>query len=177
MSRSYEVEVQLSKEEVDQLRSEFRKVNGTMTVDDMFERCQAMGFSGSRTAVGNWMAKERGEIQAERMSRNSELATAIKSAIGGGNFDDITAAANMQLVQIVFEQASRLQVDGDLDAEQIMLMTQSLKNLVGTKAQHTKLLADKFEQEMQREAKTAKTPEDIFTPERIAAARKRIFGV
>jgi hypothetical protein len=61
-----------------------------------------------------------------------------------------------------------------------MRMTRSLKNLVGTKEQQIADAGGKIRREMERQASgsaTAKTPEQIFTPQRIAEARKRIFGV
>lgn len=171
MAQHFKVEELLSPEELEELGKWIRQVNGTRKVDEVHEWIQARGYTLGRTAVHNWMQRFREQLMAERFGRSSELARAIKAAVEGGSFDDIAAAANQQLVNVVFEQSARLQEDGDLDAEQVLLMTQSLKNLVGTKAQHTKMLAEKFD--AKRKELSAKRE---ITQADLDAVRKAVFG-
>src|SRR5439155_126445 len=104
--------------------------------------------------------------------RSGELALAIKNAVNGGNFDDIASAANQQLVNVVFEQVTRLQTNEQIDSEEVVSMTRALKNLVGTKAQHTKMLAEKFDQQ----AKALVTKKREITQADLDEVRKAVFG-
>ena len=65
--------------------------------------------------------------------------------------------------------------DADIDAGELLKLAMSIRQQVGSARDLRKSLAEKFEKEM---AKTGegKKAEEIFTPERIADARRRIFG-
>jgi hypothetical protein len=79
----------------------------------------------------------------------------------------------MQLTQVVFEQAARLEAEGEIDPLNVQRMTRSLANLTGTKERLTQMLAAKFDAEMtDRVAKRG-----TITAEDVAKARKAIFGL
>lgn len=171
MSSHFKVHELLSASELEELEK-FAREPGR-TIDEVHEWMLARGFTLARTSAGTWLRKFREELIRQRFNSSGELARAIKDAVAGGSFDDVAAAANMQLVNVVFEQAARLQSEGELDSEAVESMTRSLKNLVGTKAQHAKLLAEKFDREMaERSAKGG----GKISGEDVAAARKAIFG-
>jgi hypothetical protein len=158
---------QLSREELDALEKFAREPSST--VDKCLEWLLAHGYRASRSAVGRW---KQGFDMRERFSRSRELAGAMKTAMEGGSFDDVAAAANMQLVNLVFEQSVLMQADEAVDGDTVEAMTRSLKNLVGTKAQHTKMLAEKFDSETRKlvAQKRALTQQDIDD------VRKAVFG-
>lgn len=144
------------------------------TIDECHEWLQVRGYVLSRAAVGNWKRRFDEQVLAERFSRSAELARAIKGAVEGGQFEDIADAAVMQLTQVVFSQAAKLETDGQLDPLDVQRMTRSVVNLVGSKAGLSRLLAEKFDRAMQ--AKLESRPQGGITAEDIADARKAIFG-
>lgn len=153
MAQHHKIEELLSPDELEELRKFVRERNGTRTTDEVHEWMLARGYTIGRTACGNWLQKFREQLIGERFSRSGELAKAIASAVSTGNFDEIAAAANKQLVNVVFEQAARLEADGELDAEQVESMTRSLKNLAGTQGQLIELRVKQAEAIRAAEAK------------------------
>lgn len=144
------------------------------TIDELHEWLLARGFTLSRSAVANWRDTFDAAVAEERFGRSSELARAMKEAVKGGSFDDVADAAVMQLTQVVFEQATRLEAEQQLDPVDLQRMTRSLANLVGSKVGLVKILANRFDREI--EAKQAKRQDRAISPEDIAEARKAIFG-
>jgi hypothetical protein len=172
MSLPFKIHELLSASELEELEA-FAREPGR-TVDETHEWLQARGFTVSRTGVWNWKRKFDEQVLAERFARSSELASALKGAVEGGRFGDVADAAVMQLTQVVFEQAARLDADGSVKSGDLLNMAISLKSLVGSKQQLTRMLAEKFDAEMSKEAQ--KRPDRTITSEQIAEARKRIFG-
>jgi hypothetical protein len=170
MANHHKVDAELSPEEIAELEALARKPG--CTVNDCHQWLLERGFTISHGAVGNWVSKFRELLMKERFSRSSELAQAIRSAVEGGNFDDVATAANLQLLNVVFEQSARMQAEGEIDPEQIESHTRSLKNLVGTKAQHAKMLAEKFD----AKAKDLVNAKRQITQEDVDEVRKAVFG-
>ncbi len=141
------------------------------TVDEAHEWMQARGFTLSRGAVGNWLCEFKKQLMAERFSRSGELAAAIKAAVAGGEFEKVADAAVMQLTQVVFEQSTALESDGEVDPLDVMRMTRSLKNLVGSQAEMRRMLAEKFDREMSKATKGG-----AISAGDIASVRKAVFG-
>lgn len=168
MSKPFKVHELLSAAELGELEG-FAREPGR-TIDECHEWLQAHGFTLSRGAVGNWLGDFKAQIMREKFSRSAELAAQLKSAVSNGEFSNVADAAVMQLVQHVFEQTAQL--DG-ADADTVVKMTQSLRNLVGSKERLTAMLAEKFDKEMASKTAAKKT----ITAEDIAEARKAIFGL
>lgn len=173
MSRHHKVHELLTADELAELEA-FAREPGR-TIDECHQWLLERGYTLSRGAVGNWKQKLDEQVMSERMSRNGELARAMKAAVEkDGGFDDVANAALLQLVQVTFEQSSRLEAEGKLDPIDVMRMTRSLRNLIGGKAEHTKTLAAKFDREMDERQK--KRPGGALTAEDILEARRQIFG-
>lgn len=172
MSKPLKVHELLSREEVEELEAFVRERR--RTIDECHEWLLSRGFTLSRGAVANWRDDFEQKVQQERFSRSGELARALKSAVADKGFEDVADAAVMQLTQVVFEQASKLEAEGDIDPLDVQRMTKSLSNLVGGKSALVKLLAAKFEREMK--AKQEAKPGTI-TAQDIAEVRKAVFGV
>lgn len=144
------------------------------TIDECHTWLLAKGYVLSRSAVGTWKQSFDALLMQERFSRSSELARAIKGAVSGGDFEAVADAAAMQLTQVVFEQAAKLEQDGELDPLDVQRMTRSLANLVGSQLGLKKLLAEKFDERIA--ALQKRHPDGQIPPEEIAAARRDIFG-
>lgn len=176
MSSHYKVHELLNRDELDQLELYAREPG--RTVDEIHEWMQVRGYTLSRTAAWTWKRAFDEQLLKERFSRSGELAKAIKSAVAGEQMEDVAEAAVMQLTQVVFEQSAKLESEGQLDPLDVQRMTKSLANLVASKMGLVRIYAQRFEKEMADTGKAAagKRPEEVFTPERIAEARRRIFG-
>lgn len=162
----------LSRVELDALEQYAREPG--LTVNDIRGWMQDHGHSISRDAAWNWKKEFDGLVMQERFARSGELARAIKGAVDQQSFGDVADAAVMQLTQVVFEQASQLEANGEIDPLDVQRMTRSLRNLVGSKSDLVKLLAEKFDREMKKQL--GASPERKLTAEQITAAGKAIFG-
>lgn len=172
MSRHHKVHELLDERELEDFRA-FARVPAR-TIDEMHDWLLAKGYTLSRGAVHNWKQAFDAELMQERFSRSGELARAIKGAVKGEDFGDVADAAAMQLTQVVFEQAARLESEGDIDPLDVQRMTRSLTNLVASKQGLVKLLAEKFDREVQ--ARQQKRGDRAITADDIADVRKAIFG-
>lgn len=172
MPSHFKVHELLSREELDELEA-FAREPGR-TVDECHQWMLERGFTLSRSAVGTWKREFDSQLMSERLSRSSELAKALKATANESGATAIADAAVTQLCQVVFEQSSMLEANGQIDPLDVMRLTRSLKNLTGTKRDVELLLAEKFDREMKE--KQTKRPGGVVTPEDIAAARKAIFG-
>lgn len=143
MGQRFKVEELLSLPEMEELRT-FAREPGR-TIDECHEWMQARGYTLSRDAVYNWKRKFDEEQMRDRMSRSGEFARAMKEALSGKSFDDVADAAVVGLTQIVFEDVTKMQAEGDVDPDRVASMSKSLKTLMGTKEQHTRMLKEKFE--------------------------------
>lgn len=141
------------------------------TIDEVHEWLAARGYTMGRGSVGRWMASFREQLLRERFSRSSELAKAITGAVKGGEFSEVADAAAMQLTQVVFEQAARLESDGQIDPLDVQRMTRSLANLTATKERLIEMLAQKFDAQASKLA----TKRQI-TQEDLDEVRKAVFG-
>lgn len=175
MSRPHKVHELLSRSELDQLEA-FAREPGR-TIDECHEWLQAQGFTMSRGAVHNWKRDFDAQVLQERFSRSGELARALKSAVADKGFEDVADAAVMQLTQVVFEQASKLEADGEIDPLDVQRMTKSLANLVGGKVVLTKIFAAKFEREMREMRSKQQAAPGTISEDDIAKVRKAVFGV
>lgn len=142
------------------------------TIDECHTWLLAKGYVLSRSAVGTWKQSFDAQVMQERFSRSSELARAIKGAVSGGDFEAVADAAAMQLTQVVFEQAAKLEQDGELDPLDVQRMTRSLANLVGSKAKLIEMLSQKFEKESSRLVAQKRQ----ITQDDLDEVKKAIFG-
>ncbi len=127
MSHPHKVHELLSLAELDDFETFCREPG--RTIDEAHDWLLERGFTLSRGAVYNWKAKFDERVMADRFSRSGELARAMKSAMKDGSFEDVADAAAMQLTQVVFEQSSRLEAEGEVDSLDVVRMTKSLNNL------------------------------------------------
>lgn len=172
MASHFKVHELLGLEELNALEA-FAREPGR-TVDECWEWMQAKGYTLSRSAVGTWKKEFDSILMTERFSRAGELAMAINQSAAASGAVGIADAAMKQLTQVVFEQAVKLQSEGEIEPLDIVRWSAALKSLTGTKKDVEQLLGEKFDREMKE--KQAKRPNGIVTPEDIAAARKAIFG-
>jgi hypothetical protein len=121
------------------------------TVDECQQWLEARGYVVHRSTVGTWKKEFTARCMAERLAGSSGLAAALKTAVTG-DFDDVSASAKMVLTNVVLEQVTQLQAEGQLDPLDVQRWTRSLANLVGTEEKQRKLLA---EQRAEYEAKQA----------------------
>jgi hypothetical protein len=171
MPSQFKVHELLSRQELDELEI-FAREPGR-SYDEIHDWLLSHGFTVGRTAAGNWYREFKSLLMKERFSRSGELAQVIKTAIQGGQLEDVADAAAMQLTQVVFEQSAQLQEDGEIDTGDVLKMTMALRNLVKSKEGLVKLLAAKLEREMRALKGKGKTIDD----QTIADVRKAVFGV
>jgi hypothetical protein len=147
------------------------------TVDDVHRWLQERRFTMSRSAAWKWLQSFEEEQLRQRFSRSGELAAAVTAAVKNGSFDAVADAATMQLTQVVFEQATQLQADGQIDPLDIARMATALRSLVRSKAGLIAIYQARFDREMKLAAEDArKKGVQGVTPEQIIQARKMIFG-
>jgi len=171
MPSQFKVLELLNRAELDELET-FAREPGR-SYDEIHDWLLSRGFNVGRTASGNWYRKFKSLLMQERFSRSGELAQVIKTAIQGGQLEDVADAAAMQLTQVVFEQSAQLQEDGDIDTGDVLKMTMALRNLVRSKEGLVKLLAAKLEREM----RSLKGKGQAIDDQTIADVRKAVFGV
>ena len=172
MSRPHAIEERLDAEELEELRAFCRERR--RTVDDIYDWVLLKGYSIARSSAGTWRQKFEGEQMQERFSASGALARSIKGAVAGGDFNDVAEAATAELTRVVFEQALRLQSDGEIDPLDVQRMTKSLNNLVLSKGGLVRLLAAKFDAELAQRQQAR--PGGQITPEDIAKVRAAVFG-
>lgn len=100
------------------------------TVDEVWQWMKDRGHELSRTAAWNWQRSFNERLMAERFSRSGELAAAIRDAAKRGGAVAISEAAMLQLSQVIFEQAAKLEADGDVDSRDLLRLTSSIKSLM-----------------------------------------------
>jgi hypothetical protein len=183
MPRQYVIDEMLKDHADDREAFEaFARVRGR-SVDECHAWLLERGYAVKhRSAVYSWRSAFLARDAMERMSGSAQLAKEIKLAVQGGDFDNVADAAAMQLTQVVLEQATQLQADGQIDPLDVQRMTRSLANLTGTKAALQKMMAERFDRELKVEADKAKAagrPEGggVITAEQLGEMRRRIFGV
>jgi hypothetical protein len=142
------------------------------TINECREWLGQHGFELSQTAVWNWLRAFKEQLLAERFRRSSDLAMAMKGAVTSGNFGDVADAAVMQLTQVIFEQAVRLDEEGSVESRDLVNMATALRQAVGSKQQILKLAAEKFEREAARLVESRRQ----ITADDIAQVRKAVFG-
>jgi hypothetical protein len=160
-------------------REEFEKYarDPGRSIDELENWLASHGYVVSRGAVWNWKQEFDKQVMAERFSRSSELARAIKGAVSSNDFEAVADAAAMQLTQVVFEQAAKLEQDGELDPLDVQRMTRSLANLVGSKQKLIAMLAEKFDKEASKLVAAANGAQKRqITQADIDEVRKAVFG-
>jgi hypothetical protein len=144
------------------------------TAQECHEWLEARGYALSYSAVSGWKAKFTADCLRERFGRSSELAAALRGAVGQ-DFSAVADAAKMQLTNVVLEQVAQLEQDGKIDPLDIQRMTRSLANLVGTEERQRKMLAAQFDREVASRQKDGPNKRAL-TDEDLAAVRKAVFG-
>jgi hypothetical protein len=175
MPLPFKILADLPREDVEALESFSREKR--RTVDECHEWLLARGYTISRSAVGNWKMAFEKQLVAERSGRSIELAKALKESLSAGEFSDVADAAVMQLTQVVFEQAVMLEAGGAIDAEQVELMTRSMKNLAGTKGQLTKLLEEQRRRQKEAVEEASKVAQSGGSGDAVVEKVRQILGI
>jgi hypothetical protein len=172
MSKPFKVD-EVLKDQPDE-RAEFEAFarDPGRTIDELHEWLLSRGYTLARSSVHTWKTWFDSQVLAERFSRNSELASAIKGAVEAGKFESVADAAVMQLTNVVFEQAAKLEAEGEIDPLDVQRMTRSLSNLIGGKQRLVAMLAEKFDKAT---AKLTAEKRQITT-EDLDEVRKAMFG-
>lgn len=139
------------------------------TVDRAFEWMQERGYRISRGAVHN--AKRNFADVLGSVKRSSEMAAAY-SALARDGSTDLAEATVQRFQQVLMRRLMDVDEEQEMETKELVELSAAVKNGVLSKAATVKMLAEKFDREMQ---KTAAKKE--ITGEDIAEARKRIFGV
>jgi hypothetical protein len=169
MPRHHKVHELLDRAELDGLE-EFAREPGR-TVDEVHEWMQAKGLVIGRTACWNWLANFTIE---DRFRASNDVARTLLDAAKEKDTVAISDAATLQLSQMLFEQLSRLQVEGQVQTKELWAASMTIKNLLDSKKK-SEDLRQRFDQQMQ--AVAAKRPDGAITKDDIAEARKAIFGL
>ena len=143
------------------------------TVDEAFAWLEERGVEVSRSAVHRH--KRTFEETLSGVRRSAEMAQSFAQVARESGVEGMTEAALARFSQLLMEKLMQIDGDADIDAGELLKLAMSIRQQVGSARDLRKSLAEKFEKEM---AKTGegKKAEEIFTPERIADARRRIFG-
>lgn len=144
-----------------------------VTVDDCVDWLGSRKIDASRSAVARW--KKRFDAE-DKFRASNEVARGLVEAAKNQGTVAISDAATLQLSQMLFEQLLKIQAAGEVSTKELFGASMALKNVIAAKG-HVDELREKFDQEMRKLEGTARTADQIFTPERVAEARKRIFGV
>jgi hypothetical protein len=147
------------------------------TVDELAGWMKERGHELSRTAVWNWKRSFDEQRMRERFSRSAELATAIRDAAKTGGAVQISEAAMLQLSQVIFEQAAKLQADGEVDSQDILRLTASIKSLMDSTQRANAIRADFETREKAAVDAASKAAEGGASGEEIVARMREALGV
>lgn len=175
MSQHFKVHELLKESELEELRA-FAREPGR-TVDEIHQWMLERGFTLSRNACWTWKSSFEEELLAERFRRSGDLARSIKDAVKSGSFGDVADAAVMQLTQVIFEQAARLDGEGTIDTGDLVNMANALRSAAGGKQRIEQIRRDQAEKEQRATDEAAKVAKSGGSGEAVVAKVREILGM
>jgi hypothetical protein len=147
------------------------------SIDELQIWLESRGYVVSRGAVWNWKQKFDGLLMQERFSRSGELAAAIRDAGRSGGAVAISEAAILQLSQVIFEQAAKLEADGEVDSLDLRRLTSSLKSLLDSKQRADQIAAEFARKEKEAVEAASNVAKSGGSPVDVVRTIKEALGI
>lgn len=149
------------------------------TIAECHEWLQARGYVVSRNAVWRWLGDYRTQLQIEKTTGASRMATALMETAKQSGGLGIADAAVQQIGQLLFEAAASRSMDDQIDPKDLSTMALSLRHLMSAKASLEETRAE-IERQKRDQFDQATKPlmqgKREITPADIEQVRKSVFG-
>ncbi len=149
MSRKYRVDQVLAAPEVsDADRAEYQALlrQPATTIDDLLDWLDERGFAVSRGAV--WKHRRNFQETLDGVRRSAELARAFADVAREGGVESLGEASLARFQQIMAEKLLSIDVDGDMDAKELLQLSMAMNQAATTKQRIEKVKRE-YEQRQQ----------------------------
>lgn len=146
-----------------------------VTIDAIYTWLTGHGYEIGRTAVHNWRSDFRETL--EGVKRSAELAQSFVSVARDAGAVAVSDAAVLRLSQVLMEQSLMLESGGQIDPDDLVKLTASLKNVLQSKAQIEELRRQHEAQKQQAVEEAQKVAAAGGSAESAVQAMKKALGI